>query len=153
MDFERKIALNISANLSKSLSEKIARQTIRWMKGQNTAIGIGFLENLWDDVCYQLQAERSYSWNHYDVMIRIYVISKLEELHKYEANAIWLQTEGAYDHLVDMEDDGISIDSRFTPMGSSNFEDEMARYIVNEYIYSQANTWRNDRLRQLLGCF
>lgn len=153
MDFERKIALDISANLSKSLSEKIARQTIRWMQGQNTAIGIGYLENLWDDVCYQLQAERSYSWNHYDVMIRIYVISKLEELNKYEANAIWLQTEGVYDHLVDMEDDGISIDSRFTPMGSSNFEDEMARYIVNEYIYSQANTWRNDRLRQLLGYF
>ncbi len=153
MDFERKIALDISANLSKSLSEKIARQTIRWLQGQNTAIDIGYLENLWDDVCYQLQAERSYSWNHYDVMIRIYVISKLEELHEYEASAIWLQTEGAYDHLVDMEYDGISIDSRFTPMGSSNFEDEMARYIVNEYIYSQANTWRNDRLKQLLGYF
>lgn len=153
MDFERKIALDISANLSKSLSEKIARQTIRWLQGQNTAIGIGYLENLWDDVCYQLQAERSYSWNHYDVMIRIYVISKLEELHKYETSAIWLQTEGVYDHLVDMEYDGISIDSRFTPMGSSNFEDEMARYIVNEYIYSQANTWRNDRLKQLLGYF
>lgn len=153
MDFERKIALDISASLSKSLSEKIARQTIRWLQGQNTAIDIGYLENLWDDVCYQLQAERSYSWNHYDVMIRIYVISKLEELHEYEASAIWLQTEGVYDHLVDMEYDGISIDSRFTPMGSSNFEDEMARYIVNEYIYSQANTWRNDRLKQLLGYF
>ena len=154
MDLEQKIASNVAIKLSDNLCKKIASKTIRWMQGCDThLLEIDGLKNLWDDVCYQLQAERSYSWNHYDVMIRIYVISKLEELNKYEANAIWLQTEGVYDHLVDMEYDGISVDSRFTPMGSSNFEDEMARYIVNEYIYSQANTWRNDRLRQLLGHF
>ena len=67
------------------------------MQGQNTAIDIGYLENLWDGVCYQLQAGRSYSWNHYDFAIMTYVISKLEELNKYEANAIWLQTDNAYD--------------------------------------------------------
>lgn len=153
MDLERKIALNISASLSKILSKKIARQTIRWMQGQNTAIGIGYLENLWDDVCYQIQAERSYSWNHYDFAIMTYVISKLEELNGYEANAIWLQTDNAYDHLVDMEDKGISIDSKFTPMRSLPYVDDMARYIVNEYIYIQANTWRNDRLKLTFGDF
>ena len=153
MELEKTIALNISKEISNKLSKKIARQTIRWMQGQNTAIDIGYLENLWDDVCYQLQAGRSYSWNHYDFAIMTYVISKLEELSGYEANAIWLQTEDAYDHLVDMEDSGISIDNSFTPMNSPPYVDDMARYIVNEYIYSQADTWENDRLRQLLGSF
>ena len=153
MKLERQIAFSISKELSKKLSKKIARQTIRWLQGQNTAIGIGSLENLWDDVCYQLQSGRSYSWNHYDFTIMTYVISKLEELNKYEVNAIWLQTEDAYDHLVDMEENGISIDSSFTPIGSPPYVDDMARYIVNEYIYSQADVWQNDRLRQLLGYF
>ena len=153
MELEKTIALNISKEISNKLSKKIARQTIRWMQGQNTAIDIGYLENLWDDVCYQLQAGRSYSWNHYDFAIMTYVISKLEELSGYEANAIWLQTEDAYGHLVDMEDSGISIDNSFTPMNSPPYVDDMARYIVNEYIYSQADTWENDRLRQLLGSF
>lgn len=153
MELEKTIALNISKELSNKLSKRIARQTIRWMQGQSTTIDLGCLENLWDDVCYQLQAGRSYSWNHYDFAIMTYVISKLEELNKYEANAIWLQTDNAYDHLVDMEDKGIAIDSRFTPMRSPPYVDDMARYIVNEYIYSQADTWQNDRLRQLLGSF
>lgn len=54
MDLEQKIALNVTTKLSDNLCKKIARQTIRWMQDQNTVIGIGYLENLWDDVCYQL---------------------------------------------------------------------------------------------------
>ena len=151
MDLEQKILSNVAIKLSDNLCKKIARQTIRWMQGQNTAIDIGYLENLWDDVCYQLQAGRSYSWNHYDFAIMTYVISKLEELSGYEANAIWLQTEDAYGHLVDMEDSGISIDSSFTPMNSPPYVDDIARYIANKYIYELAASWRNDRLRQALG--
>ena len=154
MNLERQIALNISKELSNKLSKKIAGQTIRWMQSQSTTIDLGCLENLWDDVCYQRQGgSRTYSWNQYDFAVVIYVISRLEKLSEYEANAIWLQTEDAYGHLVDMEESGISIDSSFTPMNSPPYVDDMARYIVNEYIYSQADTWENDRLRQLLGSF
>lgn len=151
MKLERQMALSISKELSQKLSEKIARQTIRWLQGQYTRIDMGILENLWDDVCYQRQIGGSYPWHQYDLMIRIHVISKLEKLSNYEANAIWLQTEDAYDHLVDMEDNGIKIDSTFTPMNSPSYVSDMAKYIVNEYIYEQASNWQNDRLRYLLG--
>jgi len=154
MDLEQKILSNVAIKLSDNLCKKIARQTIKWMQRQSTTIDLGCLENLWDDVCYQCQGgSRTYSWSKYDCAVVIYVISRLEELSEYEANAIWLQTEDAYDHLVEMEDKGIAIDSRFTPMRSPPYVDDMARYIVNEYIYSQAATWQNDRLRQLLGSF
>lgn len=86
-------------------------------------------------------------------MIQVYVIPRLEKLNKYEAIAIWLQTEDAYDHLVDMENSGIGIDSKFTSMNSPPYVDDIARYVINEYIYKQAENWRNDRLRQLLGYF
>lgn len=152
MGLEKKIALNISKELSNKLSKKIAGQTIRWMQSQSTTIDLGCLENLWDDVCYQCQGgSRTYSWNQYDFAVVIYVISRLEKLSEYEANAIWLQTEDAYDYLVDMADRGISIDSSFTPMNSPPYVDDIARYIANKYIYEQAASWRNDRLRQALG--
>ncbi|ABE76139.1 hypothetical protein [Psychrobacter cryohalolentis] len=152
MGLEKKIALNISKELSNKLSKKIAGQTIRWMQSQSTTIDLGCLENLWDDVCYQCQGgSRTYSWNQYDFAVVTYVISRLEELSEYEANAIWLQTEYAYDHLVDMEDGGVSIDSSFTPMNSSPYVDDIAKYIAHKYIYEQAASWHNDRLRQALG--
>lgn len=151
MKLEKQIAFGILKELSNNLSEKIARQTIRWLQGQHTRIDMGILENLWDDVCYQRQIGGYYPWHHYEFMIMGFVISKLENLNIYEANAIWLQTEDAYDHLVDMEDNGIKIDSTFTPMNSPYYVSDMAKHIVNEYIYEQASNWQNDRLRYILG--
>lgn len=65
MDLRKEIALNISAALSRILSDKITRQTIRWMQNFDTALNMGYLKNSWDDVCYQRQTEKSFSWSYY----------------------------------------------------------------------------------------
>ena len=81
MKLEKQIAFGILKELSNNLSEKIARQTIRWLQGQHTRIDMGILENLWDDVCYQRQIGGYYPWHHYEFMIMGFVISKLENLN------------------------------------------------------------------------
>lgn len=153
MHLDNKILLDISKELSKSLSKKITRQTIKWMQNLDSKLDQYYLVNLWDDVCYQLQREQSYYWRHYDDMIMVYVISRIKELNKHEANAIWLQTEDSYDYLIEMNDNKISVDSEFESLKSSICVNDIARYIVNKYVYTQAENWRNDKLRKELGYY
>ncbi len=151
MDLRKEIALEISAALSKSLSEKITRQTIRWMQGFDTALDIGYLKNLWDDVCYQRQTTESFLWSYYDDMILSFVSEQFKELSNYEVNAIWLQTDAIYDQLDNMQSDGMTTASEYSEINLLCYTSDMARYVMSEYIYRQADNWQNDRLRQLLG--
>lgn len=148
MDLRQKMALDIAAVLSKDRSEKITKQTIRYMQSFNTTLDMGYLKNLWDDVCYQRQKEESSFWRYYDDMILQFVSSKLERLSQYEIYAIWLQDIDLYYQLDDVDTGEEHIDK------SPHYcVDDISRYIMNEYIYREAESWQNDRLRQLLGYF
>ena len=153
MDLEEKIALNIARNLSDDLCKKITSKTVRWMQGFPTTLDMGYLKNLWDDVCYQVQKEESFYWSHYDDMVTSNIVSLLEELEEYKLTAIWLQTNDTDYQLSELESDGLLTDIRYKTLNTSCFIDDIAKYITGEYIYQQAESWRNDRLRQALGYF
>ncbi|WP_296211239.1 hypothetical protein [Psychrobacter sp. UBA3480] len=148
MDLRQEMALDIAAALSKSHSKKITKQTIRYMQSFDTALDMGYLRNLWDDVCYQRQKEQAPFWSYYDDMILQSVSSKLEKLSQHEIYAIWLQDPNLYYQL-----DDIDIGKEHIDKSPPYCVDDISRYIMNEYIYREAESWRNDRLRQLLGYF
>lgn len=134
MDLEEKIALNIARNLSDDLCKKITSKTIRWMQGFPTTLDMGYLKNLWDDVCYQVQKERSFYWCHYDDMVVSNVVSLLAELEDYEVNAIWMQSDEFYYQLSELESDGILKDSQYEPINLSCYIHDISRYIIEEYL-------------------
>jgi len=148
MDLRKEMALDIAAALSKSRSEKLTKQTIRYMQCFDTALDMGYLKNLWDDVCYQRQKEESLFWGYYDGMILQFVSSELDKLSKYEVYAIWLQDIDLYYQLDDIDVGEERIDTN-----PPYCIDDISRYIMSEYIYTEAENWRNDRLRQLLDYF
>lgn len=148
MDLRKEMALDIATALSRNLSEKITRQTIRYMQSFNTTLDMGYLKNLWDDVCYQRQKEESIFWSYYDDIILQFVSSQLEELGNHEIYAIWLQDIDLYYQLGDVDTGEEHIDK-----SPPYCVDDISRYIMNEYIYREAEIWQNDRLRQLLGNF
>lgn len=86
-------------------------------------------------------------------MILSFVISRLKELSNYEVNAIWLQTNDFYYQLDEMQSDRITTDSTYIKIDSSCYDNDIARYVMNKYIYTQAENWRNDKFKQLLGHF
>ena len=113
MDLEEKIALNIARDLSDNLCKKITSKTIRWMQSFPTALDMGYLKNLWDDVCYQVQKKESFYWSHYDDMVVSNVASLLEELEEYKLTAIWVQTNDTDHQLSELESDGLLADIRY----------------------------------------
>lgn len=80
MELEQKIASNVAIKLSDKTCKKIASKTIRWMQGFDTQLlEIDGLKNSWDDVCYQIQKEKSFYWSHYDDMVASNILSLLAE--------------------------------------------------------------------------
>ena len=148
MGLRQEMAFDIAAALSKGCSEKITKQTIRYMQSFDTALDIGYLRNLWDDVCYQHQKEQAPFWSYYDDMILKFVSSKLEKLSQHEIYAIWLQDIDLYYQL-----DDIDVSEEHIGKNPPYCIDDISRYIMSECIYKEAESWRNDRLRQLLGYF
>ena len=148
MGLRQEMAFDIAAALSKGRSEKITKQTIRYMQSFDTALDMGYLRNLWDDVCYPRQKEQAPFWGYYDDMILKFVSSKLEKPSQYDIYAIWLQDIDLYYQLDDVDTGEEHIDKSL-----HYCVDDISRYIMNEYIYREAESWQNDRLRQLLGYF
>ena len=162
MELEQKIASNVAIKLSDKSCKKIASKTIRWMQGFDTQLlEIDGLKNRWDDVCYQIQKEKSFYWSHYDDMVASNILSLLAEQEDYEVNSIWLQTNDVDYQLSELWSDGQMvrwsdgqiIDNQYKAVYLSCYIHDIARYITGEYIYKQAEDWRNDRLRQFLGYF
>ena len=154
MDLEQKRASNVAIKLSDKSCKKIASKTIRWMQGFDTQLlEIDGLKNSWDDVCYQIQKEKSFYWSHYDDIVASNILSLFAELEDYEVNSIWLQTNDVDYQLSELWSDGQIIDNQYKAIYLSCYIHDIARYITGEYIYKQAEDWRNDRLRQFLGYF
>lgn len=65
------------------------------------------LENLWDEICVQVQGERSVFWNAYeDYMIRLISTLLSDRCSENERKMLWLQTEEFqlwYDEEVEEE--------------------------------------------------
>ena len=104
---------NIIACQAQSIIDRLVRICVREL--QKCKRDSGFmnsgddsgLENLWDEICVQVQGERSVFWNAYeDYVIRL--ISKLlsDRCSENERKMLWLQTEEFqlwYDEEVEEE--------------------------------------------------
>ena len=149
MDFEKEIALDVSKKLSKKICEKITRQVIRKLQIiDSKLLEIKTLKNVWDDVCYQSQKEMSNEWRHYDQEVASLVLQLVKDLESYELNAILLQSQDLKDRAIYTVTIKVATISKYQSMDFSEYEYYVARYIVKEYIYKEANIWLNDRLRK-----
>jgi hypothetical protein len=57
------------------------------------------LETTWDEICPQVQYEKSFSWNSYNDTVRRIVGAQIATLPKHEREAIWLQTDAGIGNL------------------------------------------------------
>lgn len=103
----------IIACQAQSIIDRLVRMCVRELQkckrdsGCMTSGDDSGLENLWDEICVQVQGERSVFWNAYeDYVIRL--ISKLlsDRCSENERKMLWLQTEEFqlwYDEEVEEE--------------------------------------------------
>jgi hypothetical protein len=96
------------------------------------------LETTWDEICAQVQYEKSLSWNSYDDTVRTIVGTQIATLPKHEREAIWLQTDAGMDW------DCQELDDREThPV----CDEDIVEWLTHEYVYAKAANWSNRRIR------
>lgn len=139
-----KVEKDLVKEFAEEIAERITKRTVfALQKIKNTLSGDDSgLKNAWDEICVQVQYEESLFWNTYDEIVQSFVLAYIEELKSYEKLAIWLQTEQGWGWAYDY--DGQSDEH------PSVFIEDIVQYITQEYIYSKARDWSNNRIKSYL---
>ena len=139
-----KIEKDLLKKFAKEIAIRIAKKTILALqKIENTLSGDDSgLKNTWDEICVQIQYEESLFWSAYDETVQSFVFAYIEELKSHEKLVIWLQTEQGWDWAYDYEEQN----DNYPPV----LVEDVAQYITQEYIYSKAGSWSNNRIRNYL---
>jgi hypothetical protein len=126
------------------LCKKITNQTISDLRAMKDCLLSGddsSLNNVWDEICVQVQYEESVFWDSYLDVISSMIKKRMAPLETYEKMAIWWQKGNPEDALEENEDD---FNSFFFD------EDESCDYIINNYILSSAADYTNQAIRTYL---
>ena len=92
---EEEIVEKLAAEIGKRITRKTIRNLQEMGEGNILSGEDSGLENVWDEICVQVQYERSFSWEGYDETVRVCVAHYVSELKYHEQLALWFQTEDA----------------------------------------------------------
>ncbi|MFO8013106.1 MAG: hypothetical protein R6X20_07355 [Phycisphaerae bacterium] len=99
------------------------------------------LANTWDEICVQVQHEKSFFWEAYEDTMLATIQHDVECLLTHEAQAIWLQTYAGEDWAHEHGNEGE------VPVCN----EEIEHYVLRNYVLSEADSWSNPRIRKYLG--
>lgn len=131
----REVADRAARRITRKVIATLQQMTDR-LSGDDSA-----LETTWDEICAQLQYEKSFDWDTYHETVKGIVGVQIAALPKHEREAIWLQTEAGIDwnseHMVDGEAPPI-------------FDGDIVDWLAEGHIYTKAANWSNARVRAYL---
>lgn len=101
------------------------------------------LKTAWEELCVQLQGEEFFAWSAYEETVNAIVKGSVAELPRHELEAVWLQTDHAFDTIDPQEE--LAAESR-PPV----YEDAVIDYIIKDYVFPLASGWSNARIQAYL---
>ena len=158
---------NIISIFADKECEKVCGKTIRELQCMTEGMQSGDdsgLENIWDEVCVQVQFDQSMFWDLYLEVLDNIIMAEVKNLEEHILRAIWLQTDSANDWKIDMEilqESKINdkLDHSYNGLVEAdpdcNLDDqppyeinEIIYYIRHEYVLAKAGSWSNIRIRR-----
>ena len=86
-DIVCKLAASISQRLSTQVIRSLQRMNARLLSGDDSG-----LTSTWDEICVQVQYQKTLAWDTYLATIESLAHSFVEGLKQYELEAVWLIT-------------------------------------------------------------
>ena len=130
--------------IAESQCERLCRKIILALQKMTDCLHSGddsILQNMWDEVCVQVQGEESVLWGAYLDTMEHLLSHHVQPLEMAIKQAIWLQTDESFDWECE---DATSDDIPYC-------EDDIVYHILHEYVLSKAVDWSNARIEQYLG--
>ena len=133
---ESAIVRKVARNTARRITRKViaALQLIKFKLSDDHTE----LETAWDEICVQVQREKSHYWGAYDETVRGTVDDQIAEVPKHEQEAMWLQTDCGLDWSNKEPHDRDEF-----PVGRV----DIVEWLTAEYIYSEAESWSNARVQ------
>lgn len=135
--------------IAEQTAEKIARRAVRDLQRMESLLSgeDSGLQNTWDEICVQVQGERSIHWAAYDDTVFRVVLGLLKNVSETHCQAIWLQTpEGETWREETEEDDAFGKSRSAIPW----VREDVAEFVVQK-VYALADKWSNPRIRGYLN--
>jgi len=141
MNYRDKIISDLAEAAGKRLSRKVIRSLTKMSDGMQSGDDTP-LKNIWDEICVQVQDEKSGMWDHYLDTIQPIILGEVVELDAATKQAIWLQTDEGIDWSVDNEDQ----EDQEVPIVC----EDIAKFILDSFVLSAAADWTNKRIEKYL---
>ena len=135
---------DVLSKFADEIAERISNRSISELqKIKDTLSGDDSeLKNTWDEICAQVQSAQSFFWDVYDETARSIVVAYVAKLKQHERLALWFQTDEGGDWLYDDEDEK----DEHPPVS----DEDIVEYVIHEYVYREAGSWSNERIRAYL---
>ncbi len=147
MYYKDTIISAIAADACEKVSGKVVRSLRQMTKGMQSGDDSP-LKNIWDEICVQVQTQESEMWEAYlDTVSRV-IQSELKPLKVEILQAIWLQTDAASDWESEIEDKIEYGEIKEAETKAPCDRDEIAEYILHEFVLNKAADWTNRRIRK-----
>jgi hypothetical protein len=115
---------------------RVTRESIAELESMTETTSNSELETIWEEICVQVQHEQSVFWDAYDDIVWSMIRGRVDDLPKYQREAIWLQTDADFDWRYE------EAESRDAYPISDG---DIINYLVKK-LYSEAADWSNDRI-------
>ena len=132
---------DIVCKLAASISQRLSTQVIRSLQRMNACLLSGDdsgLTSTWDEICVQVQYQKTLAWDTYLATIESLAHSFVEGLKQYELEAVWLVTP---------EGDEWWYKDQREPFAA--YPDHVVSYVV-DCVLSKSGDWSNARIQRFM---
>jgi hypothetical protein len=170
MEYKDKIIAAVAENACEQVAAKVIKTLRAEKKGLQSDEDSG-LTNIWDEICVQMQRQQSETWEMYLDIITGFIESEVGKLDSNIVSSIWLQTDNGKDwdeenqsneeaniighvdpnefYFIQIEPREKFLDNSIPDSVEYNTED-IANYILDNYILSKAADFTNKRIQKYL---
>ena len=170
MEYKDKIITAVAEKACEQVAGKVIKSLRDEKKGLQSGDDSGLI-NIWDEICVQLQREQSEMWDLYQDMITGSVEAELGKLDSSIVESIWLQTDNGGDWDIENQSNekaniiGHNDNNEFyfidiaprekfvdnvIPDSVEYSTEDVANYIVDNYILRKAADFTNKRIQKYL---
>lgn len=145
---------DILSKFSHVYAHKISKNTIKTLKKMSSGLSddILGLNNIWEEICVQMQYDYSYFWDEYEDIVRGLIEENVLNLKDYELAAIWSQSDQGSEWLSPMRI--IHVEDVNNCNGEEPdlpiLSDDVVSFIMHDYIYKTAIEFSNARIKKFL---
>jgi len=111
------------------------------------------LKNTWEEICVQVQGEKSYFWEAYEDAMRGAVLGVMQFLDRGLLQTLWLHTDEGWDLRCDLgadEAEGLTAQADYEPPDIPVDDEAIARHIIAKYLLLFADDYTNSRIEEFL---